>query len=182
VDLDVLILRDPRESAKKCSLTPLRGMRGIRFVSYDRDRRVAVGTRVLLDPNGAEIGPADAGAPLLLIDCSWRRVGDLRAVVDGDLRPRRLPPLVTAYPRRSKTFDDPRSGLASVEALYAALVLLGDPRPELLAGYRWAAEFRARNPELESEARRALERSESAGLRANASTELHSGARSHDIE
>ena len=31
---DVLILRDPRESLRKCSLTPLRGARGVRFVDY----------------------------------------------------------------------------------------------------------------------------------------------------
>ena len=57
-------------------------------------------------------------------------------------------PLVTAYPRRSRLFADPAQGLASVEALYAALAILGRPRPELLEGYRWASEFLRANPEL----------------------------------
>lgn len=139
--LDVLILRDPRESVKKCSLTPIRGVEGIRFVSFDRDRRVEAGVRVLLHPDGVEIGESDRGKPLLLLDCAWRRVPQLLASVDGDLAPRRLPPLVTAYPRKSKTFEDPERGLASIEALYAALALLGDVRPELLASYRWKDEF-----------------------------------------
>jgi len=148
VPLDVLILRDPRESTKKCSLTPLRGMPGVRFVNYDRDRRIDARGRILLHPDGEEIQPEDRGRSLLLVDCSWRRVRDLLATVDGDPTPRRLPPFATAYPRRSRTFVDPERGLASIEALYAALALLGEPCPELLDGYRWAAEFLATNPAL----------------------------------
>ena len=146
--LDVLILRDSRESAKKCSLTPLRGRPGVRFVNYDRDRRVEAGGRILLHPEGDEIGPEDRGKSLLLVDCAWRRVGDLLATVDGDPERRRLPALATAYPRRSRTFVDPERGLASIEALYAALALLGEPRPDLLEGYRWADAFLAANAGL----------------------------------
>jgi pre-rRNA-processing protein TSR3 len=146
--MDVLILRDPRESARKCSLTPLRGMAGVRFLTWKPGRRFDVGRRMLLHPAGSEITARDAGRPLLLVDCAWRRVPTLLASVDGQLEPRRLPALATAYPRRSRTFEDPETGLASIEALVAALALLGDPHPELLAGYRWAAEFLARNPGL----------------------------------
>jgi pre-rRNA-processing protein TSR3 len=146
--LDVLILRDPRESTKKCSLTPLRGLPGIRFVSFDKDRRLATSKRILLHPDGDEFRAEDRGEALLLVDCAWRRVPRLLATIDGELIPRRLPPLVTAYPRKSKQFEDPERGLASIEALYAALALLGDPRRELLAGYRWADEFLTRNEAL----------------------------------
>ena len=48
--LDVLILRDPRESQKKCSLTPLRATSGVRFVNYDPERRIDAGRRLLLSP------------------------------------------------------------------------------------------------------------------------------------
>jgi pre-rRNA-processing protein TSR3 len=61
---------------------------------------------------------------------------------------RRLPPLATAYPRKSRQFEDPASGLASVEALYAALAILGEARPDLLAQYRWAQGFLDANPQL----------------------------------
>jgi rRNA small subunit aminocarboxypropyltransferase len=145
---DVLILRDPRESKKKCSLTPLRGLAGIEFIDYRHDRRIDGAGRVLLHTEGELLGPADGDCGLLLLDCSWRRVPRLRSMVDGQVRLRRLPELVTAYPRRSKQFDDPGQGLASVEALYAALVLLGRPRPELLEGYHWGADFLAANPDL----------------------------------
>ena len=152
VPLDVLILRDPRESTKKCSLTPLRRMPGVRFVSYDEDRRIDANGRILLHPDGEEIGPDDRGKGLLILDCAWRRVPGLLAAVDGDPPRRRLPPLATAYPRKSRVFEDPQQGLASIEALYAALALLGDSRRELLAGYRWAEEFLAANPGLPREA------------------------------
>ena len=148
LDPSVLILRDPRESKKKCSLTPLEGLPGITFVRYDRERRVDADGRILLSPDGELLTPEDAGRDLFVIDCSWRRVPSLRATVDGELVLRRLPPLVTAYPRRSEVFEDPAEGLASVEALYAALAILERPRPELLDGYRWAEEFLAKNPDL----------------------------------
>jgi pre-rRNA-processing protein TSR3 len=146
--MDVLILRDPRESTRRCSLTALRGTPGIRFVTYARGRRLDAHGRLLLHPDGEELGPADRGRPLLLLDCAWRRVADLRASVDGEPALRRLPELATAYPRRNREGGDPARGLASVEALYAALALCGEPRPELLEGYRWAGEFLAANPVL----------------------------------
>jgi pre-rRNA-processing protein TSR3 len=146
--LDVLILRDPRESTRKCSLTPLRGLPGIQFLTWKIERRFDVGSRILLHADGEEITAADAGRPLLLIDCAWRRVPQLLASCDGDLTLRRLPKLATAYPRKSLTFVDPEQGLASIEALYAALALLGRPRADLMASYRWADEFLAQNPSL----------------------------------
>jgi pre-rRNA-processing protein TSR3 len=146
--MDVLILRDPHESLGKCSLTPLRGLPGVRFVDYHGRRRLGAGERVLLHPDGQELGPADRGRDLLLLDCAWRRVPKLLRTVDGLLHPRRLPPFVTAYPRRSKTFADPERGLASVEALYLATLLLGAPRAEFLSAYHWRAAFLAANAGL----------------------------------
>jgi pre-rRNA-processing protein TSR3 len=146
--VDILIVHDPREPAKKCSLTPLRGMRGVRFVPVRGDQRVDAGRRIWLHPEGDELGPDDRGIGLLLIDCIWRRVPALSKRIDGELLRRRLPNLITAYPRRSKLTPDPEHGLASVEALYAALALLDAPCPALLAHYRWAAEFLAANPDL----------------------------------
>ena len=148
LDLDVLILRDPKESVRKCSLTPLRGTPGVRFVTFRPGLELDAAGRVLLHPEGEEIGPGDQGLPLLLVDCAWRRLDVLLRAVRGEPARRRLPRLETAYPRRSRIFEDPAAGLASIEALHAALALLGRPRPELLSGYRWAEEFLARNPSL----------------------------------
>jgi rRNA small subunit aminocarboxypropyltransferase len=146
--VDILIVHDRREPARKCSLTPLRGMAGLRFISLRGEKRVDAGRRIWLHPDGEDLGPTDRGIDLLLIDCTWRRLPKLSKRVDGELLLRRLPNLVTAYPRRSKLAPDPANGLASVEALYAAIALLDAPRPELLAHYRWAAAFLAANPDL----------------------------------
>jgi pre-rRNA-processing protein TSR3 len=58
---------------------------------------------------------------------------------------RRLPPLVSAYPRRSKIHPDPSQGLASVEALFVATLILGEPRHDLIERYRWREAFLAAN-------------------------------------
>lgn len=142
--LDLLIVRDPREAARKCTLTPLRGTPGVRFVAYRPGVRIDAGPRILLHPDGGELGPDDHGAPLLVVDCSWRRLPTVLATIDGDHTPRRLPALRTAYPRARPAID-PDGGLASIEAVYAALRLTGHDRPDLLAAYRWRAEFLSLN-------------------------------------
>jgi len=150
--IDVLVYRDPRESVDKCSLTPLRGMASMRFVPHRSDRRVEVAGRILLHPDGELLTAGDRGRGILLVDCSWRRVPHLLAALDGQLVRRRLPALVTAYPRKSRQFEDPACGLASVEALYAALAILGETRAEVLAQYRWARQFLDNNPGLPRDA------------------------------
>jgi pre-rRNA-processing protein TSR3 len=145
---DVLILRDPRESIQKCSLTPLRGREDVEFLKYDPNRRYDAAGRILLHHEGELLTEDDAGAGLFLVDSSWRRLPKLLDRVDGEPLRRRLPPLRTAYPRKSVVFEDPDGGLASIEALYAAVRILYGPRPELLEGYRWAEEFLRLNPSL----------------------------------
>ncbi len=135
--LDILIVRDRRESVAKCSLTPLRGVAGIRFVHFDRERRVQGEGRILLTPDGELLSEADRGRGILLIDSSWRRVRQVLDTVEGEVVERRLPELVTAYPRKSKNFADPEAGLASIEALYAASVILGERSDGLLDSYWW---------------------------------------------
>ena len=145
---DILILRDPRESVKKCSLTPLRGREGVEFLKFDPDKRYDASGRILLHHEGELLSEADRGMALFLVDSSWRRLPKLLERVEGEPVRRRLPPLKTAYPRKIHFFDDPEPGLASIEALYAAAHILYGPRPELLEGYRWAEEFLELNPTL----------------------------------
>ena len=137
----ILILRDSRESHAKCSLTPLRNLPGIRFAAWRREQRLSAEGRILLCPEGELLTRADRGRDLLLIDCSWRRLPMLNRSLEGETLRRRLPELVTAYPRKSKTYDDPVGGLASIEALYAATVILGEPMIELLDSYYWRDQF-----------------------------------------
>jgi pre-rRNA-processing protein TSR3 len=138
------VIRHAKERIAKCSLRFLHGRPEMTFLrarpgfSFD-------GTGfVLLDVDAPPLSAADRGRPLLLLDSTWRWLPQLRAAVHGDVVERSIPPgIATAYPRTSKLFDDPAGGLASIEALYLARALLGDPDPTLLTGYHWKEQFLA---------------------------------------
>jgi len=149
--IEVMVLRLRKESVRKCSLTALRrrGDGRFRFVDCELGQAVEVGAASLLHPEGELLGLGDAGRRLLLVDSSWRDLPRVLTGVSGDLVRRRLPEgLVTAYPRRSNWFADPATGLASVEALHAALGLLGARDDSVLEGYRWKEEWLRSNAGL----------------------------------
>ena len=107
------------------------------------------GEVTLLHPDGEPLGPEDASRPLLLIDSSWRDLPRVLRGVQGTLHKRSLPKgLVTAYPRKSNYFEDPETGLASIEALHAAIAMLGQRDHRLLEGYYWAEQYLERNAAL----------------------------------
>lgn len=138
----VTVIRHHKERISKCSLrflhdrpefTFLRGKPGYEFDATDF---------ILLHVDGEALTEADRGHPLLLLDSTWRWLPQLEAGVRGKPLLRSIPGGVcTAYPRKSRLFEDPEAGLASIEALYLALKLLGDDDPSLLDGYHWKDEF-----------------------------------------
>jgi pre-rRNA-processing protein TSR3 len=144
-----VILVHPKERRAKCTVARLRG--DPRFAFFKSPRRpVDLSGYVRLGLDGPPLGPADAASGLLVLDGTWRWVEGMTRFV-AEVPVRSLPPLRTAYPRVSKTFDDPTEGLATIEAVYAALVLLGRDVSGLLDGYPWATEFLAVNrPVLEA--------------------------------
>lgn len=148
---DVVIVRLRKESPKKCSLTALRRRKepGYRWIHCEAGDPIEVGEATLLHPEGELIGAADAARPLLLVDASWRDLPRVLRGLRGTLHRRSLPiGLRTAYPRVSASFDDPAAGLASIEALHAALALLGRRDDRLLAGYHWAEDWLRGNAAL----------------------------------
>jgi pre-rRNA-processing protein TSR3 len=149
-----IIIRLNKESPKKCSLTPLRQRDDLDIEWYhcNLGDEVEVGAVTLLHPDGVPLTSADAERPLLLIDSSWRDLPRMLSTVHGDFALRCLPKsLVTAYPRKSKTFEDPETGLASVEALHAATVRLGRRDDSLLEGYYFGDKWLELNPQLNDE-------------------------------
>jgi pre-rRNA-processing protein TSR3 len=149
-----IIIRLNKESPKKCSLTPLRQRNDLDIEWYhcNLGDEVEVGAVTLLHPDGVPLSSADAERPLLLIDSSWRDLPRMLSTVHGDFALRCLPKnLVTAYPRKSKTFEDPETGLASVEALHAATVRLGRRDDSLLEGYYFGDKWLELNPQLNDE-------------------------------
>ena len=146
---NVVIITHPKENLKKCSLQPLKDKQGFVFHSARNTFRFDATGYILLTVEAPVLSPEDAGRPLLLLDSTWRLLPKLESRLDGQPIRRRLPPeLVTAYPRQSKIAEDPLGGLASIEALYAALYLLGFPSPTLLDHYYWKDEFLRLNGSL----------------------------------
>jgi pre-rRNA-processing protein TSR3 len=141
-----LIVIHPRERRAKCTVRPLRALPGFEFRPYPLRQPIPAGY-VRLGLGGPLLSSADVDCGLLVLDGTWRWAARMEAQL-ADIPVRSLPPLETAYPRSSKVFDDPDQGLATVEAVYAALTILGRSTEHVLDQYHWRDEFLRRNAEL----------------------------------
>jgi ribosome biogenesis protein Tsr3 len=149
------VVQDHKENRRKCTAERLRGAPGVELV---RLSACGWGGPPVEVPAGLVL---EVGAPLLeredrrflepqgcvvVLDATWARIPALRRRLGVGGAPalvaRSLPAdFATAYPRASKVHEDPKSGLATVEAMFAASVVLGEARPDFLDGYRWREEF-----------------------------------------
>ena len=151
-EVSVTIIRHPKERIRKCSLTPLQKRSDFRFLKASKHFQFDATGFILLSLNATVLSKKDAGHPLLLLDSTWRLLPELIRCLTGNPIRRSLPSgIETAYPRRSKISVDPSGGLASVEALYVALKILGREDPSLLAEYRWKDLFLSRLAEQAKE-------------------------------
>ncbi len=142
-----VIVRDRHEKPGKCSVTPLRGRPEYLFHTYPLASPPELAGYVRLGLDGPPLGPADAAAGLLLLDASWRNVVAMEKAF-AEVPGRTLPAIRTAFPRVSKLGHDPDAGLATVEALYVALLILGRPLDGVLDDYRWRVPFLTANAAL----------------------------------
>ncbi|MCA8957452.1 MAG: hypothetical protein KDC87_15360 [Planctomycetes bacterium] len=141
---EVVVIRHQKERIGKCSLRHLHGRPGFTFLKCNKAFAFDATGHLELAVDAPPLTAADRGPPLLLLDSTWRHLDALRSRIDGQTIRRSIPGrVVTAYPRTSRVFDDPPEGLASVEALYVALRILGDDDLSLLDGYYWRDEFLA---------------------------------------
>ena len=137
----ISVIRHPKERRSKCSLTPLEGRADIDFFRARPNWSFDMTGFTVLALGAPELSPEDAGRPLLLLDSTWRLLPQIEACLHGQGVRRTLPAVPTAYPRISKIAEDPMGGLASVEALFFAKLLLGERDDALLADYYWRDEF-----------------------------------------
>lgn len=137
----VTVIRHPKERRSKCSLTPLEGRADIRFLKARAGWEFDITGYTVLALGAPELSVEDAGRPLLLLDSTWRLLPQLEACLKGEGVRRTLPAVATAYPRVSKLDQDPHGGLASVEALYLARLMLGERDDNLLQSYYWRDSF-----------------------------------------
>jgi pre-rRNA-processing protein TSR3 len=137
----ISVIRHPKERRSKCSLTPLEGRADIDFFRARPNWSFDMTGFTVLGLGAPELSPEDAGRPLLLLDSTWRLLPQIEACLYGQGVRRTLPAVPTAYPRISKIAEDPMGGLASVEALFLAKLLLGERDDALLADYYWRDVF-----------------------------------------
>jgi pre-rRNA-processing protein TSR3 len=138
-----VIIVHPKERRSKCTVARLRG--DPRFAFYKSPRRpVDLSNYVRLGLDGPPLGVDDVDRGILVLDGTWRWVEGMTRNV-SEVPVRSLAPLAPAYPRVSKTFDDPVAGLATIEAVYAALAILHRDVAGLLDGYPWGDEFVRQN-------------------------------------
>ena len=144
IPVPTTVIRHPRERIAKCSLRGLHGRTEMTFLRAAKGYTFDATGFTLLAVDARPLTAADAERPLLLLDSTWRWLPWLRECLMGSPVCRSVPAHVrTVYPRVSRVFEDPRGGLASVEALYVARRILGDDDPSLLDGYHWKDQFLA---------------------------------------
>lgn len=142
-----LIIRHRRENKKKCSLTPLQHCPGFSFQTYPLDNPEIPANTVLLSHLGEPLTKEDCKGPLLLLDGTWAHVEKMSRFIDPEerLTKKSIPAgWKTAYPRCQEV----SSGLASIEALFAAYTILGWEKEHLLKNYHWSEKFISVNKEL----------------------------------
>ncbi len=143
-----IIVVHPRERRSKCTVEPLRGRDDFVFWTFPNVGDEPLDDYVRLGMGGPMIDPdKDALHGLLVLDGTWKLAGRMENVF-YNVPVRSLPPTVTAYPRKSKVFDDPSGGLATIEAIYVANRMLHRPVDGLLDAYHWKEEFLRANPFL----------------------------------
>lgn len=135
-----IIVVHPKEKRSKCSVEPLRGQDGFVFWKFPHRGGESLEGYVRLGIGGPQLSPADAPKGLLLLDATWRLADKMQADYQ-DVPVRSLSLWETAYPRKSKLFDDPSEGLATIEALFAAYQQMGLDTTGLLDSYYWGDEF-----------------------------------------
>ena len=135
-----IIVVHPREKRSKCSVEALRERDDFSFFTFPNNVTVPLDTFVRLGMGGEELSEADAAAGLLVLDGTWKLAQKMEPFYQ-DVPVRSLPAIQTAYPRTSKMFQDPAGGLATVEAVYAALRIMKRPLDGLLDHYHWKDSF-----------------------------------------
>jgi pre-rRNA-processing protein TSR3 len=140
-----IILRHRRENLKKCTLRGLEKRDDFLFFTYPQDSLPDLSSHVLLSLDAPPLSIADRSYGVFLIDATWRYAAKISKQV-SPVSPilRSLPPFYqTAYPRRQE--DCPERGLASIEALFVAYLILGRDPSHLLDTYHWKDLFLEKN-------------------------------------
>ncbi len=142
------IILDRQETANKCTIAPLLSRPDFRMIHVKGAAVFGPLTaHLLLHHEGKCLTQVQDSISevkgIASIDCVWSRLDGLMRRIQGD-----LPLFVsipagfqTAYPRRSAKKTDPEFGLATIEALFVAVAVLGQWDSSLFEKYYFGREF-----------------------------------------
>ena len=142
------ILRHRLENLKKCSLRGLEGRPDLIFLTYPTSKLPPLNNMCILSLDGPPLSAADESKEILLLDATWRYAAKMAQIIDPAYfhNFRSIPShFFTSYPRKQTECQDPKRGLASIEALYLAYYILGRPTTGLLDNYYWKTQFLENN-------------------------------------
>jgi len=148
-----IILRHKKENLKKCSLRGLESRNDMQFYTYPKSYPENLDNYILLTIDAEELSEKDQNLGLFLIDGTWNLAAKMERLLPNypNLQKRSLPKnLKTAYPRVQTGCLDPDRGLASIEALYAAYIILKRPTEGLMNFYYFKEKFDELNSNLHS--------------------------------
>ena len=150
------VIVDHKETAKKCTILPLRYREDFQISRFHGDKfKGPLTADVLLHPDGVSMDQLEPAVKksvtkIAALDCVWRR---LEMIVRGIGEP--VPTLVkipdgfeTAYPRKSKLIVDPSGGFATIEAIFIAAAFLGHWDTSLLKEYYFGDRFLEMNKDV----------------------------------
>lgn len=140
--LPTIIFRHRKENLKKCSLRGLEPRKDLLFFSYPLKNIPPLDGYIHLSLSAPPLSIEERDAGLLLLDSTWKYEQGMRKSVPDFVEKRSIPEcFVTAYPRKQTACEDPEKGLASVEALFLAHLLMGKDTTGLLENYYWKESF-----------------------------------------
>lgn len=140
-----VVIRHRLENLKKCSLRGLETRPDFKFFVYPSQEVLPpFPGYTVLALDAPPLTQADANHGLLVIDATWRYAKKMMHPFSTSTHYhyRSLPSHYrTAYPRRQTDCSDPERGLASIEAIYLAYLILGRSLVGLLDNYYWKEHF-----------------------------------------
>ena len=143
-----IILRHRKENLKKCTLHGLENRKDMQFYTYPTDPLPPLSNYILLTLNAPPLSIEDRNHGLFIIDGTWRYAAIMEKQIPGvhHFIRRSIPSeFRTSYPRKQTGCPDSERGLASLEALFIAHVILGKETEGLLSHYYFGEEFIQKN-------------------------------------
>ncbi|MFT4553308.1 MAG: pre-rRNA-processing protein TSR3 [Chlamydiales bacterium] len=148
---ETVVLRHRKENLKKCSLIGLEERDDFIFLKYPTDTLAEMPGYILLAVDAPPLTEEDCERGLFVLDATWKLAGTMQKMMGPfpSMVARSIPSdFRTAYPRRQDDCPEPSKGLASVEALYIAYLLMGRDVTGLLDNYYWRESFLEKNKHL----------------------------------